>query len=298
MKLVKRVLLGLLGLVVCAIALVYGLSSYRLSRKLHVTEPALTIPTDSASLARGHYLLTAIGKCVECHGPSLGGKLAIDAGPVGTMYAPNLTRGTGGLGATRSDADFVRAIRHGVAPDGRKLMFMPSEVFQFMGDADVVAVVAAVRSYPPVDGAQPLSKVGPLGRVFYLIGQLPPLVPADMVAHNAPRDPVPPAGPTAEYGKYLAHIGGCVGCHGPTLSGGHVPGTPPDFKPASNLTPAGIGHYTETDFIRALREGLRPARTPIDTFMPWRLTRLMTDDDIRAVYAFLKTVPPKEFGGR
>jgi cytochrome c553 len=100
------------------------------------------------------------------------------------------------------------------------------------------------------------------------------------------------------YGRYLADVGGCTGCHGPGLSGGRVAGTPPDFPPASNLTPTGIGHYTEADFFRALREGKRPSGTPIDSFMPWRYTRLMTDEDVRAVYTFLKSVPPREFGGR
>ena len=93
-------------------------------------------------------------------------------------------------------------------------------------------------------------------------------------------------------------MGGCTGCHGPTLSGGHIPGTPPSWKPASNLTPRGIGSWTEADFTRALREGVRPNGTPIDTLMPWRLTRQMSDDEIRGLYAFLKTVPAKEFGGR
>ena len=94
-------------------------------------------------------------------------------------------------------------------------------------------------------------------------------------------------------------VGGCKGCHGPTLSGGPIPGTPPEWKPAANLTPTGIGHYTEKDFFAALREGKRPSGTTIDTtYMPVRWTKLMTDDETRAVFMYLKTVAPKAYGGR
>ena len=104
------------------------------------------------------------------------------------------------------------------------------------------------------------------------------------------------AEPTARYGAYLA--AGCTGCHGPGDSGGKIPGTPPDWKPAANITPAGIGHYTEADFIRALREGRRPNGAPIDSLMPWRLTREMTDVELRALYAYLRTVPARPYGNR
>jgi mono/diheme cytochrome c family protein len=108
----------------------------------------------------------------------------------------------------------------------------------------------------------------------------------------------PPAGPTAAYGRYLANVGGCTGCHGAGLSGGKIPGTPAEFKPPANITPAGIGHWTEADFVRALRTGVRPGGTNIDPEMPWRLTRLMTDEEIHALYEYLKTVPAKPYGNR
>ena len=77
-----------------------------------------------------------------------------------------------------------------------------------------------------------------------------------------------------------------------------IPGTPPDWKPAANITPAGVGHYTEADFFRALREGKRPGGAPIDPFMPFEYTRNLTDDEIRALWLYLRTVSPKPFGGR
>jgi hypothetical protein len=79
---------------------------------------------------------------------------------------------------------------------------------------------------------------------------------------------------------------------------GKIPGAPPDWKPAANITPIGIGHYTEADFVNALRTGKRPGGTPIDTLMPWRLTKEMSDVELRAIYAYLKTVPAREYGMR
>ncbi|MBC7896328.1 MAG: cytochrome c [Cytophagaceae bacterium] len=297
MRLLKNIALGLFVVVVLCVAVVYGLSSYRMGQKVSVTDSAPEFPRDSTTVARGQYLVRAITKCAECHGQDLGGQLFIDGGPLGTFHAPNLTSGTGGTGTVLADSDVVRAIRHGVGPGGRKLQWMPSRDWVGLADEDAAAIVAYIRSVPPVNRPSEASSVGPLGRALYVAGQLP-LFEAEAIDHSNVARTRPASGVNAEYGKYLADIGGCTGCHGPTLSGGQVPGTPPDMKPASNLTPEGIGHYKESDFFRALREGKRPNGTQIDPFMPVNATKLMTDDDIRAVYAYLKTVPPKPFGNR
>ena len=115
--------------------------------------------------------------------------------------------------------------------------------------------------------------------------------------HTAAHPAVIPPAPTAEYGKYPSVT--CRGCHGKTLSGGPIPGTPPDWKAPANITPEGIGRYTEADFTRILREGKRPDGTRLDTTrMPVRFTKNLSDTEVQALYAFLKTVPPKPFGGR
>ena len=139
---------------------------------------------------------------------------------------------------------------------------------------------------------------GLLGRVLLLVGALPP-ADASVVDHTRPFPaPIPP-GVTVEYGRYLATVGGCVGCHGPGLSGGRVPGVPPDFPPAANITPSGpIGQWSEADFFRALREGKRPNGAEINPFMPWQASGKMTDDEIRAVWQFLKSVPARPSGTR
>jgi cytochrome c553 len=275
---------------------VYGLSSYRFGRRFEVRDTVPVIPTDSASIERGRHLAFAIAKCADCHSDDLGGKVAVDAGPVGMLIAPNLTKGRGGVGATLSDSDMVRIIRHGVAPDGRGLRFMPASEFREMSDADVAAIVAYVRSVPPVDRENPPTEIRALGRVLYVTGQFPMLNEAELIPHQSPHRETLAPGVTLEYGRYLANIGGCHGCHGPSLSGGHIPGTPPEFKPAANLTPGGIGKYSEADFFRALREGKRPDGSALDPFMPVPYTRLMTDDEIRAVWMYVHSVPAKKFG--
>jgi len=289
---------ALVALVIVALGVVYVVSQRHIDARLTVAGHQPTVPTDSAGLARGLHVATALSKCAECHGPDLGGTVFINVPIVAKLYAINLTRGKGGIGAAMSDLDWERAIRHGVAPDGRKLLFMPSHEFAHLNDDDLGALIAYIKSVPAVNREWPASRVGPVGRLLYLKGDLP-LLPAEIVDHAAASDPVITPAPTVEFGRYVARVGGCRGCHGETLSGGPIPGTPPEFKAPSNITPKGIGHYAEADFFRALREGVRPPGTPLDTaYMPVRWTKLMTDDEIRAVFMFLKTVPPKEYGGR
>ena len=286
---------ALAGLVLLLLAGVYGFSTQRLGRKFAVTTESLSIPTDAAALARGRHLVETIAKCGECHAPDMGGQMFLNAGAlVGRVYAPNLTKGRGSATASYTTADWERAIRHGVAPEGRALKIMPSEDFVHLSDADLTAIVAYLRSLPPVDRASGTTVVGPLGRALYLAGQFPILSAERLPASTV--HPTVAVGVTKEYGQYLANIGGCTGCHGPGLSGGHIPGTPPAIPPSQNLTPAGIGQWTEADFFRALRQGKRPDGSAINPFMPWMSARNMTDDEIRAVWLYLRSVPARPSG--
>jgi cytochrome c553 len=287
----------LAAVLLLAAGTLYGYTERRITRKWSVTAHALTIPTDSLAIARGRHITTAISRCVGCHGPDLGGQVFIDIPPVAFLYAANLTRGRGGVGGQLSDLDWERAIRHGVKPDGSVLLFMPAQEFRLLSDPDAAALIAYLKTLPPVDREPMKNRVGPIGRALYAKGDVA-LIPAELVDQTAPHPAAIPPGVTAEYGRYLADVGGCRGCHGQGLSGGHVPGTPPDWKPAANITPAGIAHYKEEDFFRALREGKRPGGAPIDSFMPYQYTKNLTDDEIRALWLYLKTVPPKPFGGR
>ena len=289
---------ALLALVIVALGVVYVVSQRRIDEKLQVAGHAVVVPSDSAGLARGRHVAMALGKCGDCHGGDFGGRTFIDVAPVAVLHAANLTSGEGGIAKGMTDLDWERAIRHGVSRDGRKLLFMPADEFQYFNDDDLGALIAYLKTLPPVNHVQAKNSVGPVGRVLMLKGDLS-LLTADLIKHDAPPPAVIAPAATLEYGTYIARAGGCKGCHGATLSGGPIPGAPPDFKPPANLTPKGIGHYTEADFFAALREGKRPGGTMLDTvYMPVRYTKLMTDDEIRAVFMFLKTVPAKEYGGR
>jgi hypothetical protein len=122
-------LAGLVGLVVIAMAIVYGVTSRRLSKVYNVTDSPLTIPSDSVSIVKGYHIVQAIGKCAACHGDDLAGKVVFDNPVMGRLYSANLTRGRGGIGGSYKDADYVRIIRHGVARDGHPLQFMPPTLF-------------------------------------------------------------------------------------------------------------------------------------------------------------------------
>lgn len=277
-----------------AVGTIYALSSYQLNRTHPVPPlPKLTLSTDPAVLARGGHIATSLGMCTECHGTDLGGKIMTDAGPLGLLAGPNLTRGRGGLGTTLTPDDWVRAIRHGVGRDGASLLVMPSETFVHLRHDDLSALVSYLRQLPPVDRVVPESALRPLGRTLLALGKLPLLV-AEKTPNLPLQKTIDPT-PSVAYGEYLSNIGGCRGCHNLNLSGGVVHG-PPGTPPASNLTPTGIGSWTETDFVRTLRTGRRPNGTPLHESMPWRQTAQMTDDELHAIWLYLRSVPPRETG--
>ena len=284
-------LAGLAGFV----AWVWVASDRELRRTYDVPPLFLAIPTDEASIARGSHLVRSVSTCTTCHGDDLGGAVYADMGWIGIVAGPNLTTGQGGIGAGMTDRDWIRAIRYGVRADGTSLIAMPSEVYTYMADADLGAIIAYLKQAPPVDREVPVTRFHALGRALLALGRLNVLV-APKTARDVSAGAVDPA-VTAEYGKYLANIAGCHGCHGHGLSGGQVAG-PPGLPPASNITPQGIGHWSQADFIRALREGRRPNGSSIDPFMPWQTFRVMTDDELSALWLYLQSVPRKPFGNK
>lgn len=254
--------------------------------------------SDSAVIARGRHIAQSFGGCTGCHGEDLGGRLVEDIGPVGVIRAANITTGDGGLGAEYSDEVLARAIRHGVRPDGTSLHYMPTVEHHWWPDEDLRAVVSWVRSMPEVDRTVEPSVVRPLGRVLYGLGLMPVVVSATTVDHEGPREAVPEPAPTARYGAFLARS--CYGCHGDGLSGGAIPGAPSNFAVPTNLTPheSGLASWSYDDFIRAMETRIRPDGSRIDDFMPVGAVVGMNDTERRALWAFLQSLDPAEFGGR
>jgi mono/diheme cytochrome c family protein len=168
---------------------------------------------------------------------------------------------------------------------------MPSHHYWVLSDDDVSAMIAYLESVPAVDATPAPTSVRGLGRFLFVTGRLP-LVPAELIDHEAPRPVAPAPAVTAEYGEYLAT--GCRGCHGELLGGGPIVGAPADRPMAANLTPderSGLGSWERDDFFRALREGRRPDGSTIDPIMPWQNTSAMTDLEIDALWTYLQAVP-------
>jgi mono/diheme cytochrome c family protein len=283
---------AVLGLVVLAVGCVYLVSTVQLKQRYSLAVEPIAIPSDSAAIARGSHLAHALVMCVDCHGPDLAGSTMIDQPPFAVVSAPNLT--AAGLGKQLSDLDLVRAIRYGVAPDGRSLVVMPSAQYYHLTDADLGAVIAYLRSVPAARRDLKPTRYGPISRTLLALGKLP-VLQAPLIDRSAPR-PAPAPGVTVEYGSYLALP--CRGCHGPGLSGGVDPAGDPTWPPTSNLTPEGLGRWTLADFTRVLREGKRPVGTEVNPAMPWRWLSNLSDDEIAALWMYLRTVPARPFGGR
>jgi len=273
---------------------VYLFSERLISATYDVPSQSIVIPTDADSIARGAHIVRAIGTCGVCHGEDSGGAIYSDVPFVGIVAGPNLTRGRGGVGGTLSDEDWVRALRYGVHRDGTSLIAMPSEVFTHFSDDDLGAVIAYLKQLAPVDREVPTSRFRMGGRILFMLGQLN-ILTAPKTRHEATASIAQE--PTAEYGAYLARIGGCAGCHGYGLSGGRVAG-PPDLPLAANITPAGIGSWTEADFVTVMRSGRRPDGRTLDEFMPWRQYGQMSDLELHALWLYLERVPPRETGNK
>ena len=283
-----------LGLVVLALGAVYFASESKITREYTIASEAISGPTDSALVERGKHLVTSVNACIGCHGPGLGGKQMIDAPVFATVAASNLTTGRGGVGAKYTEALLERAIRHGINADGRSIAIMPSSHYNRMSDEDMRAVIAYVKSVPPVDNELKPFSAGPISRAITVSGA--PFFHAAMITHEAPHQVAPAPGETVEYGEYLVSIAACRECHGPDLAGGSMPDGSGILVP--NLTPTGLAAYNVADFMTALREGKRPGGVPIDTLMPWRESRGMTDAEIKAIWAYLRSVPAKPMAER
>jgi mono/diheme cytochrome c family protein len=287
LKWVGYIVGGLVVVLLLAVGTVYAVTSSRMGKTYATNTPTIAIPTDSASIARGQHLAVTVGKCQACHGDNYAGTVFADEPMFGRLSAANLTKGKGGVGATYKDEDWVRTLRYGINPQGKSVVFMPSEAFTHLNDTDLSQMIAYLKTLPPADMTiKPLKSVGPIGRAIYLFGDLP-LLPAEIIDHDMAR-PVVTEAPSVEYGKYLVDAGGCRGCHGENLEGASAGPTP-----TPNLTPSGeLGKWTEADFVKVIRTGVRPDGRTLSTFMPWQYMKGLNDVELGAYWAYLHSLPP------
>ena len=142
---------------------------------------------------------------------------------------------------------------------------MPAEEYNKISDEDLGAMIAYLKTLLPVDNELAESSLGPLGRIIATFAG--GLIPASLIDHEAPREPSPAVGVTAEYGEYLAEV--CTVCHGTRLSGGRVPGK--DRVAVPDITSGGdAGTWSRSQFINTIRSGTTPRGNLLDPrFMPW-----------------------------
>ena len=285
------IVLGLLvGLMIVAAAVLYFMGNARLNRTYDFPPSDIVLPTDEASLEFGRHRAESL--CQGCHGEDLSGvNNWFDGGPLGTIDSANLTAGDGGVGKEyTSDEDYVRAIRHGVDPEGKPL-FMPAVVSTSnLSDEDLGAIIAYVKTVPPVDHKTNGQKFTPLAKILLVLGVLPQM-PVETVSHET-QVTAPEVGVSAEYGKYMVDTNDCRLCHGKELNGGPFP-DPTKKKISPNLTLGGeVAFWTEEQFINTIRTGETPSGHQLDPeFMPWKDYRLLYDDELKAIFIYLQSLP-------
>jgi mono/diheme cytochrome c family protein len=206
----------------------------------------------------------------------------------GRLVSANLTSGKGGVGENFSDADFIRALRHGVNQEGNSLVIMPAETIGKLSDEDLGKVIAYIKNLPPIDNELPDTRLGPLARILIVAGQAPDLLPAEIIDHDAELKPDPVPGLSIAYGEYLSFM--CSVCHTEDLSGG------PDAGEGMNLTPGGqLADWSEEDFIQTMRTGVAPDGEKLENEeMPWRSFRHYSDEELKAIWLYLLSLPAIE----
>jgi len=305
-KILKWTAITILSLVIIFVILVFSLYN----RKFTAAYPNLHASTDSAVIARGRYLAFGPAHCSGCHSPASnqekinsGEQLALVGGfefdlPIGKIYTRNITPDDEtGIGKV-PDSVITRSLRYGVDRNGLAIMdFMP---FHNLSDDDLVAVLSFLRSQQPVKNKVADDHYNFLGKAVRAF-LIKPVGPDGEVAKTVKQDT------TAVYGNYLAHcIANCRGCHtdrslmtgaftGPDFAGGLKFESKTEigaYCVTPNLTPdeetGRITTWSQEQFINRFR--MKKVIAASD--MPWDQFRNMTDDDLKAIYKYLKTLKP------
>ena len=257
-------------------------------------------------LERGRYLATGLLGCIDCHsvrdwaqhdapivnGMMGAGDIVPEKGLPGRVVAANLTPDPKTGAGTWTDDQLARAIREGIGHDGRALFpMMPFTNFRHLPDEDLASVIVYLRSLPPV--YHPLPKTEIVFPVKILIRGVPEPITAPV--------PAPDLSTPEKRGDFLVTVSGCGDCHTPERNGDPVPGLklaggeifegPWGRVASTNLTPdlSGISSYDERFFLNVMRTGFVKAR-PLSPIMPWWSYRNLTDEDLKSIFAYLRTL--------
>jgi mono/diheme cytochrome c family protein len=263
----------LLLLAVLAAAYVWIASSMKLSARAEPRPERLATPTP-AQLADGPRQLRVLG-CVGCHGEGLAGDLFFNEPGLAKLYAPSLTL----VAAESTDQQLAQAIRQGVGYDGRPLLVMPSEDYQHLTDAEVAALIAAIRALPRGGREWPGPSVGPVGRFGLALGKFHA---APVLVERYRRSQLSDFGAEFERGRHIVQVN-CAGCHGPSLKGREIESgaVSPDLLI--------VGAYDLDQFKTMLRTGVAPGDKDIGMMAEVARSsfKYLTDDEIAAIHAYL-----------
>ncbi len=311
-KRLLRFLGWFVGVIIGALILIGAYVQMRWDAKDDRLAPELKAPADSGTIARGEYIFKFQAQCWGCHAaaggdattPPSGGRLfdLSHTGPgFGKWYSRNLTPDVEtGLGGW-TDGEIVQALREGVRKD-RTMLFpiMPADWYHGMSDDDALAVVAYLRSIPPVKNEVPRSEPSFVAKALLTFKVIKP--------KQSITTPItaPPRGITVEYGRYLSNnLAGCADCHTPRnlrdgefyldslFAGGSFPIGGIITAYARNITPdlkTGIGAWTEVQFLDAVTGGFCPDSTVLIPQMPYAYYKSWSSDDLKAVFTYIKTV--------
>lgn len=253
-----------IGLLLLAGFVLYLIGMQKLTKSYpDIPVQAITIPGDEAAIARGKHIAIT-WSCTYCHGDDLSGTLVEDDSFLGTIPGPNLTSGEDGVGKSYTDIDWIRAIRHGVKPDGQVEIKMGN--YYIMSDQDLGDLIAYIKQVPPVDSNLPKMHIGWILPLAPALGYEVPA--AEQIDHNSarPADPTPDA--TVEYGSYLSTI--CMGCHSANLS-------------------SKLEGWSQEDFFRMMQTGALPDGRQVGSGMP--LYREMNDTELTALWLYFQSLP-------
>lgn len=270
-------LAAVVGLSLVLVGAIYGVSEAIIRWPVAAPTVRTVASHDPGAVARGRRVAIVNG-CHDCHGAALEGKLFHDQMPIVRAYAPNLSRALVG----QSDAAIDRAIRHGVAADGRRLWMMPSSAMSHLTDREAADLVAYLRTFRPNGATQPRFQVGPLGRIAVVMGQFRS-EPATLKAEAAVA--LDDLGPKHARGRDIARA--CIECHGPGLEGREMLKSP-------NLTMA--ASYDAQDFEILLRTGIAAGgrKVGLMTQVSPQRFNVLTSDEIAALHGYLKARAQRE----
>jgi cytochrome c553 len=290
LKWMAIVLGGLVVFVGLTAVILHFVGKARLDQASEVTTRPVTVPTAAEAVDRGEHLIRNVSLCVSCHGENLEGQVFFDGELGSYLAAPNLTSGQSGIGATMSDADWERAIRHGVGGNGRTLVIMPSRLYSHYSDEDMGALIAYLKQLPPVDSDLEPRRMGFPGTVLGGVLGYNEFTQIGRIDHEQVGAVAPVEGVTAEYGEYLSYIGACRECHAENLAGNFIPDGPPM---GPNLTPGGeLQGWSEADFMTVIRTGVKPSGAELNgEEMPWEMYSQMTEEELQALWAYLQSLP-------